>query len=144
MDEVLPSASLILAVIALLFNSWKDEIQEARDLSVGLHYIDAEKDHKKVKEALWRRAFPLASSASIMVLIFLPEIVRIVTNSFEIIQSEGFIDSLNNYSAKAATFIFVFLLFIAFALYLWSLTIDLYKRHRKFDEKRLSELEPKK
>jgi hypothetical protein len=139
MDDLLPSASLILAVIALLFNTWKDEIQEARDLSISLHYIDSEKDHKKVKEALWRRSFPLALSATTMIIIFIPEIVWTINQSIDVIQSEGFSNSLNNYDAKAATFIFVFLLFIAFAYYLWSLTIELYKRHREFEEKRLEE-----
>lgn len=140
MDDVLPSASLILAVIALLFTTWKDEIQEARDLSIGHHYIDSEKDHKKVKEALWRRSFPLALSSTVMILIFIPEIVWIINQSIGIICNEGFIDSLNNYDVKSATFIFVFLLFIAFAYYLWSLTIELYRRHKKFEEKRLLDL----
>jgi len=141
MNDVLSSASLILAVIALLFTTWKDEIQEARDLKIGLHYDDSEKNHKKVKEALWRRSFPLALSATIMILIFIPEIVRIITQSTGIINSESFVGSLNNYDAQLATFIFVFLLFIAFDYYLWSLTIELYKRHSKFEEKRLSELQ---
>lgn len=141
MNDVLPSASLILAVIALLFTTWKDEIQEARDLSIGLHYVDSEKDHKKVKEALWRRSLPLALSATIMIILFLPEVVKIISQSIGVICNLGFGDSLNNYDVKSATFIFVFLLFIAFAYYLWSLSIELYKRHRKFEEKRLLDLQ---
>ena len=133
MDKVLSSASLILAVIALLLNTWKDEIKEARDLTISLHYIDSKKDHKKVKEVFWTRSFPLALSATIMVLIFIPDIVQIFTVSIGNIKNQGLIESLNNYDATAATFIFVFLLFIAFAFYLWSLAIDLYKRHRAFE-----------
>ncbi|MCJ7659480.1 MAG: hypothetical protein MUO67_10050 [Anaerolineales bacterium] len=141
MNDVLPSASLILAVIALLFTAWKDEIQEARDLSIRLHYVDSEKDHNKVKEALWRRSFPLTFSATIMIILFLPEIVCIINQSVEIICTMGFTESLSNYDVKSATFIFVFFIFIAFAFYLWSLTLALYKRHRKFEERRILDLQ---
>ena len=139
MDDVLSSASLILAVIAMLFTTWKDEIKDARDLSISPHYIDSKKDHEIVKEALWKRSFPLALSATIMILIFLPDVIRIIYHSIEILAEEGIAKSLNNYDVKSATFIFVSILFIALAYYLWTLTIELFKRHKKFEEKRVSE-----
>jgi hypothetical protein len=75
-----------------------------------------------------------------MIILFLPEVVKIISQSVGVICNLGFVDSLKNYDVKSATFIFVFLLFIAFAYYLWSLTIELYKKHKKFEEKRLLDL----
>jgi Na+-driven multidrug efflux pump len=122
-----------------LFTTWKEEIQDARDLLISPHYLDSKKDHKKLKEALWRRSFPLALSATVMIFIFLPEIIRIINQSIDIMSEEGFADSLKYYDVKSATFIFVSFLFIALAFYLWTLTLELYKRHKKFEEKRLLE-----
>lgn len=140
MNDLLPSASLILAVIALLFNSWKDEIQEAREVPIELHYEESEKDHKKVKEALWKRSFPLALSATIMLIIFIPEIVWHIKQSIKVVKFVGLANSFSYYNAKAATFIFIYILFIAFGYYLWSLTIEIYKRNKEFEEKRLLDL----
>ena len=129
--DILSSASLILAVIALLFTIWQPDIQKAKDFDDERHYPDIEKDHEKLKQVLWRQAIPLATGASLMAVIFLPEFINRIVTSFQIIVVMGLLNSLATYDVMLAAFLIVEIGFLFLMAHLWYLTSELIKKNRK-------------
>jgi hypothetical protein len=135
--NLLTSSSLILAAIALIYTVWQPEIKQALELKVQLHYDESRKDHDFLKEKLWQRAVPLAMATSIVALLFLPDTLNLLLDTWVNISKNQLINILNDYDANGATLIFVEAFYIALAIHFWSFTKKLYSRHLKFEEKRL-------
>lgn len=135
--DILSSASLILAVIALLFTIWQPDIQKAKDFDEESHYPDIKKNHEKLKQVLWGQAIPLAVGASLMMIIFLPESVNLIISSINIIVAMGFVNSLSTYNVILAAFLIVEIGFLFLMIHLWYMAYGLIKKNQKCNAKKL-------
>jgi hypothetical protein len=134
--DILSSASLILAVIALLYTIWQPDIQKAKEFDEESHYPDIKKNHEKLKQVLSRQAFPLATGASFMAVIFLPEFINRIVYSFQIIAAMGLLNSLSTYDVILAAFLIVEISFLFLMVHLWVMASELIKKNRKCNLKK--------
>lgn len=129
--DVLSSASLLLAVVALLYTIWQPDIQKVKDFDDERHYPDIEKNHEKLKQVLLRQAIPLTTGASLMAIIFLPEFINLIISSFQIMIAVGLLNSLLTYDVILAAFLIVEIGFLFLMAHLWYMTSELIKKNRR-------------
>src|SRR3990170_3975895 len=107
MEDLVSSASLILAAITLLYTVWNPAIEAAAATDIDRPYRDLAADHRKLKAALQFRAAPLALAASTMAAIFLPVAASVVRTSIHNLAILPLPQTLRYYDPISATILFV-------------------------------------
>ncbi|WP_027979913.1 hypothetical protein [gamma proteobacterium L18] len=87
MSDALSAASLLMAVVAILYGAWYQEINQATALTVPTH--DRHAPLGVVEAALFARCLPLAGMAVMVVLVFLPMLVEIVWHALGVARARG-------------------------------------------------------
>lgn len=107
MGDLLSSASLLLAAIAMVFSVWYPEIKTLSDTEIPKH--DRNPHTRKLIILLWTRALPLALASLCVTAIYFPEFIKIIQRSAKVHFSptEG---DIFHYNAVATAFILVVLL----------------------------------
>jgi hypothetical protein len=107
MGDLLSSASLLLAAIAMVFSVWYPEIKNLSDTDIPKH--DRSPHTRKLRILLWTRALPLAFASLCVTAIYFPEFIKIIQRSAKarFSPSEG---NIFHYDAVATAFILVVLL----------------------------------
>lgn len=136
-SDLLSSASLILAAITFLYTSWYPSIEEAINYSIDRQYADAKSDHKRLKSVLRNRALPISIASTLMMIIFLPDAIKILVVSISNLELLPFWASLKYYDANAAVLLFIDASFLSMIFFFWSLVGKLQTKYLKFERKRI-------
>ena len=116
MGDLLSASSLLLAVIGILYGFWYGELHECKNIKIPKRAPDRTKYRIKVIGILWSRALPLATSSVLLAAVFLPDAIRLVTESFLFYLKNGF--SFSTYDSIKTAFCVVVGFKIVLAVYL--------------------------
>lgn len=129
MSDLLSAASLLMAVIAILYSLWYPELTEQLNISPKPHKEDNVAACHSVKNALIKKATPLSALALLIAIIFLPDAMKILCDAISTYQSYG-IKAASRYNAVKMAYLLVSVASIALALYITTLSINLFKLWR--------------
>ena len=130
MSDLVSAASLLLAVLGVLYGLWYPEIIEALDIKVPAFREDRNKPIQQVVSVLYGRAIPLAVAALGVSLIFLPDALEITRRSIQNYLGKGF-EALTNYNAVQTSFCFVVTLSGAIAMHITYFSVKLVLLRRR-------------
>jgi len=125
LSDLLSAASLLLAVVGVLYGLWYPEIIEALGTKVPAFSEDRIKPFRQISSVFYGRAIPLAIAALGVLLIFLPNAVQIIVSTIQNLQSKG-INALADYNAVQTSFCFVVALSGAIAIHLSYFSVKLF------------------
>src|SRR5438874_1732771 len=106
MGDLLSAASLLLAVVAVIYGFWYPEITAALKITPALHKEDRAKDYERVRYLLKTRAIPLLFVSGLLTLVFVPDTLRITCSSAQNYRAKVF-RGFSDYDAVATSFVFV-------------------------------------
>lgn len=109
MSDLLSAASLLLAVISVLFGLWYPEIVKALEIEEPKHKPDRLAPKRQVLKILRYRSIPLTLAFFSLILVFSPDTIKIILQSVEQYQKNG-LKALSNYSSVSTAFVLVILL----------------------------------
>jgi hypothetical protein len=132
MSDLLSAASLLLAVLAVLFGVWYPEITHALETPIPKHPPDGVQAYTNVRAVLYSRAVPLTACAFVLTLVFVPDAIRIVYAAIANFQSRG-LAALSDYSAVSMAFCLVVCLALILAVYLAHFTRRLISLQKKLN-----------
>ncbi|HET7231837.1 MAG TPA: hypothetical protein VFJ16_17630 [Longimicrobium sp.] len=122
MSDKLSAASLLLAIVAVLYGMWYPQLVEALDTPVPEFPAERPKPRKAVEEIRRHRALPLLLAATGVAGVFLPDAVEIAIESLRILARKR-IGAVRAYDSVATAFILVEVLslyFVRHFLGVWS------------------------
>lgn len=128
MSDAISAASLLMAVVAILYGAWYQEIMQAIKVTIPKH--DRAIPLSTVNQVLLSRCLPLASMATVIFLVFLPDAFEIVKHSLGIGVKLG-IKSYTQYDSVRTAFCLVSLVSFAIATHLCRLTAMLLEVRKK-------------
>jgi hypothetical protein len=129
--DLLSAASLLLAVVAVLYGLWYPEIMAALEVVVPQHIEDRVGPRRRVSRALVDRAVPLLLGSVLLAAVFLPDVVTIVLISVRNFQIEG-CSALRRYDAVRTSFCLVVTLALSLAAQFVWLVVRLLKLLKRF------------
>jgi len=129
--DVLGAASLLLAILAVLYSLWYGDIGAALRVEIPTHREDAGPQLRQVAEAIRTRAAPLACAALGLFLIFLPEAIRLTVRWFRHAAHNGLWHAIKSYDPVELSIVAVVLLLGFLAAYTVWLTAELLTLRRK-------------
>jgi hypothetical protein len=115
MGDLLSSASLLLAAIAMVFSVWYPEIKSLSDKNIPDH--DRNQHRSKLTILFWSRALPLALASIGVAIIYLPDCLEIIKRSAKAHFSPDAGQTFQ-YDAVATAFILVELLTVGLMVFL--------------------------
>lgn len=113
------AASLLMAVVAILYGAWYQEISCAAQVAVPQH--DKHNALAQVEPAFFARCLPLACMAAMVVLVFLPTTVGIVGHSITVLEQHG-AQAYTQYNSARTAFCLVVGVGLAITGHLWRMT----------------------
>lgn len=116
MSDLLSAASLLLAIIAVLYGMWYPEIVKSLATDVPEHAANRRKPRAEVAAVRKSRSLPLMIATILLGAVFLPDTVRIVARSASMYASDG-VAGFKEYSAVATAFVLVESVAVGFAIY---------------------------
>lgn len=125
MSDLLSSASLLLAVLGVLYGLWYPEIIGALEVEIPDYSDDRKYPYLKITAVLFGRAIPLTIAGIGISIIFLPDALNIINYSIRNYQLIGFA-ALMHYNAVNTAFCFVVTLSFAIAIHLTIFSVKLY------------------
>lgn len=124
--DVLSAASLLLAILAVLYSLWYAEIAAALEVTVPRHLEDAGQQRRQIKGALNARALPLAVATLLLTLVFLPEGVHIAIHWARHVSRAGLSRSVRDYDPVSLALVLVVLSIGALGIYTITLATKLW------------------
>ena len=129
--DVLAAASLLLAILAVLHSLWYGDIGAALRVEIPTHLEDAAPQRRQVHEAIKTRAAPLAIAALVLLVVFLPEAIRLVISWGQRVRDYGLWHEVKSYDpVELAIVAVVFFLAALIAHTVW-LMLELLRLKRK-------------
>lgn len=135
MSDLLSAASLLLAVLGVLYGLWYPEITAALEIKVPDFAEDRKRPYRQVSSVLYSRALPLTIAALGVSLIFLPEAIKITRDTFLQYQAQG-VAYIKNYNAVYTAFCFVVAMSIAIAVHLTIFSAKLSRLRKRLSAKK--------
>lgn len=129
--DVLAAASLLLAILAVLYSLWYADIDAALRVEKPTHLEDARSERRQVRQAIRTRAAPLAFASVVLFLVFLPEAVRLIVHWVSRAIHHGLWHEVRSYSAVELSIVAVVLALAALAAYSQWLLLELLRTRRK-------------
>lgn len=127
MADLLAAGSLLLTVVTILYSIWYPEIVEALKRRIDQNPANRKKDYGECRAVLVRKTIPLASAASALFAISVPDVVKIIRYAFSQVGEK----EPASYSAVNTTYVLVTLILGFLALHTISASITLAKHvHR--------------
>jgi len=130
MSDLLSASSLYLAVLGLLYSVWYAEIVSAIDVKVPTFKEDRTAISNQVRKALRTKALPLTLGAVVLSLILMPDAVRIITDSVELL-GENALGSIKFYDAVKTLYVAITLFTLTLTVHVVSLANRLRKRQKE-------------
>ena len=127
MGELLSAASLILAVVGMLYSLWYPEIQKALDEQIPKFKEDRVKIYKAISGVLWTRSLPLAILALIVSLIFTPDTLKVSYKIYNQIATSNVDTFFREYDSVGITFCMVEIITLGIGLHVLVLSFKLIK-----------------
>jgi len=124
MSDLLSAASLILAIIAVIYSLWYPAIEHALLLPVSSHAADNRKNHAEARRMFFQKALPLCVATALAVAVFGPNAISICIVSCQVAAEQGF-HAIATYDAVRAAFVFVVLLSVGSLAHMLHLTYSL-------------------
>jgi hypothetical protein len=125
MSDLLSAASLILAVVGILYGLWYPEIQKVLEKKVPTHVEDRGTIYREISSTLWSRSLPLTFLAIMIFLIFLPDTIKYILEISSQISTGGFSKFISDYNAVSTAFCAVEFLTINIGIFTLVLSIKL-------------------
>lgn len=129
MSDLLSAASLLMAVIAIIYSLWYPELTEKLNIYPKPHKEDNVADCQLVKMALISKAIPLSILALLIALTFLPDAVKIALEAMSTYKIHG-AASINLYNAVKTAYFLVSIVSVALAFYIIVLMLKLFSLWR--------------
>jgi hypothetical protein len=107
MGDILSAASLLLAIVTVLYALWYQELTAAIEIEIPNHKEDRPKPLTKLNQILFSRAIPLFLSSVTVSVVFLPDAITIVTQVIDVLSSGDATDNFVYSSVKTAVCIVV-------------------------------------
>ena len=123
MSDRLSAASLLLAIVAVLYGMWYPQLVEALATRVPEFAADRRRPLKVVIEVRTQRALPLTLAALGVAAVFLPDTAAIVIRSLKIAADDGW-RAVRDYDSVAMAFVLVEVLALYFAQHFIMMWID--------------------
>lgn len=130
MGDLLSAASLLLAVVGILYGLWYGEIVFALEIKPSLHPQDNKNKLDNVSSILNKRAVPLAIAASLVSIIFLPDVLRLFYLSLDNYLTKGF-SAFKDYGAVETAFCIVIIFAIFISINVITMIIKLKSLQKK-------------
>ena len=130
MSDLLSASSLLMAIAAILFSLWYSEIAKALDIAPNQHSEDNIALRQTVTSVLLSKAIPVAVMALAVTLIFLPDALKLVRESFLEYKQNGFA-ALEKYDAVRTAYCFVTILSGLLAYYMGALVVRLWSLRKR-------------
>lgn len=118
-----------MAISAILFSLWYGDISKSIEISPKSHSEDNVAAKQLVTTTILTKALPVAIMTLSVALIFLPDAIKIIKESFLIYSSRE--NALYRYDAVQTAYCFVTILSIALAGYMFVLVFKLFLLRRK-------------
>jgi hypothetical protein len=128
--DVLAAASLLLAILAVLYSLWYAEIARTLEIKAPKHLDDAAADRRRTSEVLRTRALPLALAALILMLTFLPEALHIAVHFVRRAHSDSLWQTIKQYDPVSLSLVIVVVGIGALAAYTGWLAVRLWRLKR--------------
>ncbi len=129
MSDLLSAASLLMAVIAIIYSLWYPELTEQLNISPKPHKEDNVAACQSVKMALISKALPLSILALLIALTFLPDAVKIALEAISTYKIHG-AESIKFYNAVKMAYFLVSIVSAALAFYIIVLLVKLFSLWR--------------
>jgi len=130
MSDLLSASSLLMAIAAILFSLWYAEIAKALEITPKPHKEDNVAAQVTVSGVLLSKALPVAVMALSVAVIFLPDAIRIASDSLSTYQGSG-IAAIQKYDAVRTAYCFVTILSVVLAAYMWALVAKLWSLRKQ-------------
>ncbi len=82
MSDLLSAASLLMAVTAVLYSLWYEDLTTGLKLTVG-RSADNKPNEKKIFRLIVAKALPLSAIALLSTLVFIPDAIAILSHSMQ-------------------------------------------------------------
>jgi uncharacterized membrane protein len=125
LNDLLSAASLLLAVVGILYGLWYPEIMAILGEEVPKFPEDRKSIYHRISSTLFSRAVPLTITALLVALVFLPDSIKIIVASVTTIQGSGSAGFLATYDAVRTAFCAVEILTIGISIHAAILTFQL-------------------
>lgn len=126
MGDLLSSASLLVAIVAVLYGFWYPDITRGINIAVPEYKESCDVPLADVNFIITRRALPLVLASLGLTLIFLKDTIRILYVST--VNFPGFIQRALNFDAVSTAFVFVEVLWLCVSIQLIADCIKLAKK----------------
>jgi hypothetical protein len=132
MSDLLSASSLLLAILTTLYALFYSSINEFLDIIPMSHKIDNIASHKKGIDIRNTKIFPILFASITLSLIFIPDAIKILRESFLIIKT---VDRDNiEYDTVKTTYIAVTIFMIALSNSIIMLTFKFFKQLNKLKQ----------
>lgn len=128
MSDSISAASLLMAIVAVLYGAWYQEIINAARVAIPKH--DKGPLLQIVSNALLQRCLPLTIMTGVIFLVFLPDAIEIVRHSIITYEQHESIP-YELYDSVRTAFCIIVLVSLAITVHLCRLTIRLIDLHHR-------------
>lgn len=125
MTGTLSASSLLLAALALVYSQWYPEITgtlRRNESAKNKNPLDREPEFHEVRQVFYQRALPLVVAALLLVLVLLPDAVRITWLSIQLYAAKG-PQAIWSYSTVSTAYVLSVMLGIGFCAHLGQLAL---------------------
>ena len=129
--DILGAASLLLAILTVLFSLWYSDIGAALRVEIPTHLEDAGPQRRQVSEAIKTRAAPLAAGALVLLLVFIPEAIHLALHWIRHAYNHGLWHAVKSYDSVELSIVAVVLFLAALTVYTVWLMAELIKLRRQ-------------
>ncbi|WP_419173417.1 hypothetical protein [Halobacteriovorax sp.] len=133
MSDLLSASSLLMATITILFSLWYGEIVSVLDKPKEKHNADNVGLLKEVKSVLFSKAILLVLMSLSVTLIFAPNALMIMVESFDLLKKQG-LPTFETYSAVNTAFSLVFFICLGITVYTLVLLFQLVARWKELKQ----------
>ena len=129
MSDLLSAASLLMAVIAILYSLWYPELTKVLEIKPAKYKDDNVGPMKQVQRVLLAKALPLSLMALIVALVFLPDAIKICVEAYNGCATKG-CAAIKSYDAVRTAYVLVFTFSLVLAFYVFTLSFKIWQLWR--------------
>lgn len=126
MSDLLSAASLLMAVIAILYSLWYPELAKALEIKPAKYTADNIAAMKQVQRVLLSKAIPLSMMALIVAIVFAPDAIKICLEIYTEFAASG-CTAIKKYDAVRTAYVLVFIFSVVLASYVLILSCKIWK-----------------
>ncbi len=129
--NVLGAASLLLAILAVLFSLWYADIAAALRVEIPTHTEDAGPQRRQVIAAIRTRAAPLALASLVLLVVFTPEALQLIIRWGRNVDQHGLWREVKAYDPVKLSIVIVVVFLAALTAYAGWLAVELLRLRRR-------------